>query len=188
MISDDRKLYWPQPDAPAPRCRDLRLVDETPGRNIANATRWHAQGSDVNFASTPCTRQPGRIARHESRYRRTGPPTDRTQSLSPLFSWMTTTPPRAFGRLRTRPGAHLGPAQVIGMVGSAPSPFRRRLRWRSRPAGRHRRGSRWASCPRCRGDQRRGRRGAHPSSASLRRASSRGKNRRRDSGNFSAIL
>ena len=25
------------------------------------------------------------------------PATDRTQSLRPLFSWMTSTPPRAFG-------------------------------------------------------------------------------------------
>src|ERR1700721_670160 len=48
------------------------------------------------------------------------PATDRTQSLSPLFSWMTSTPPRALGA-----SAHAacrppwGPAQVIGVVLSA---------------------------------------------------------------------
>src|SRR2546423_14303555 len=48
------------------------------------------------------------------------PATDRTQSLRPLFSWMTRMPPLAFGA-----SAHAacswpcGPGQVIGLVGSA---------------------------------------------------------------------
>src|ERR1700748_1522454 len=48
------------------------------------------------------------------------PATERTQSVRPLFSWMTRMPPFAFGA-----SAHAacswpwGPAQVIGAVGSA---------------------------------------------------------------------
>ena len=47
------------------------------------------------------------------------PATERTQSLRPLFSWMTSTAP--FGCLRRRPtracSSPAGPAQVIGSVG-----------------------------------------------------------------------
>src|SRR3954447_5711862 len=48
------------------------------------------------------------------------PATERTQSLSPLFSWMTSTPPRAFGACaHAACSSPRGPAQVIGAVGSA---------------------------------------------------------------------
>src|ERR1700742_998695 len=48
------------------------------------------------------------------------PATDRTQSLSPLFSWMISTPPRAFGAsAHAACSSPCGPAQVIGAVGSA---------------------------------------------------------------------
>ena len=50
------------------------------------------------------------------------PATDRVQSLRPLFSWMTSTPPRAFGAsAQAACSSPCGPAQVIGVVGSAPS-------------------------------------------------------------------
>ena len=50
------------------------------------------------------------------------PATDRVQSLRPLFSWMTSTPPRAFGAsAQAACSSPCGPAQVIGDVGSAPS-------------------------------------------------------------------
>src|SRR6185369_16520750 len=46
--------------------------------------------------------------------------TDRTQSLRPLFSWMTSTPPRAFGAsAHAAASSPCGPAQVIGAVGNA---------------------------------------------------------------------
>ncbi len=52
------------------------------------------------------------------------PATDRTQSLRPLFSWMTSTPPRAFGAsAHAACSSPCGPAQVIGVVGSACSPI-----------------------------------------------------------------
>src|ERR1700742_3311551 len=48
------------------------------------------------------------------------PATDRTQSLRPLFSWMTRMPPRAFGAsAHAACSSPCGPAQVIGVVGSA---------------------------------------------------------------------
>ena len=48
------------------------------------------------------------------------PATERTQSLRPLFSWMTSTPPRAFGAsAHAACSSPCGPAQVIGVVGSA---------------------------------------------------------------------
>src|SRR5258705_11696436 len=48
------------------------------------------------------------------------PGKDRTQSLSPLFSWMIGTPPRAFGAsAHAACSSPCGPAQVIGAVGSA---------------------------------------------------------------------
>ena len=78
------------------------------------------------------------------------PATDRTQSLRPLFSWMTSTPPRAFGAsAHAACSSPCGPAQVIGVVVSALSDPRRcarsrwQLRWRS-PAR-----SRWACCFGC---------------------------------------
>src|ERR1700752_1774244 len=48
------------------------------------------------------------------------PATDRTQSLRPLFSWMTKMPPRAFGAsAQAACSSPCGPAQVVGVVGSA---------------------------------------------------------------------
>src|SRR6185312_181000 len=48
------------------------------------------------------------------------PATDRTQSLRPLFSWMTKMPPRAFGAsAHAACSSPCGPAHVIGVVGSA---------------------------------------------------------------------
>src|SRR5882762_5598859 len=50
------------------------------------------------------------------------PPTDRTQSLRPLFSWMTSTAPRALGAsAHAASSSPCGPAQVIGVVVSAVS-------------------------------------------------------------------
>src|SRR6476661_7829366 len=50
------------------------------------------------------------------------PATERTQSLRPLFSWMTSTPPRAFGAsAHAAASSPCGPAQVIGAVGNAVS-------------------------------------------------------------------
>src|SRR4029450_10525971 len=48
------------------------------------------------------------------------PATDRTQSLRPLFSWMTRMPPRAFGAsAQAACSSPCGPAHVIGEVGNA---------------------------------------------------------------------
>ena len=48
------------------------------------------------------------------------PATERTQSLSPLFSWITSTPPRASGAsAHAACSSPCGPAQVIGAVGRA---------------------------------------------------------------------
>src|SRR6185437_4289280 len=48
------------------------------------------------------------------------PATDRTQSLRPLFSWMTRMPPLAFGAsAHAACSSPFGAAQVIGLVGSA---------------------------------------------------------------------
>ncbi|MDT5016702.1 MAG: hypothetical protein QOD39_2862 [Mycobacterium sp.] len=45
------------------------------------------------------------------------PATDRTQSFSPLFSWITSTPPRALGAsAHAACSSPSGPAQVIGFV------------------------------------------------------------------------
>src|SRR6267154_3032570 len=50
------------------------------------------------------------------------PATDRTQSLRPLFSWMTSTAPRALGAsAHAASSSPCGPAQVIGLVVSAVS-------------------------------------------------------------------
>src|SRR3954462_4408066 len=50
------------------------------------------------------------------------PATERTQSLRPLFSWMTSTPPRAFCASTHAPASSpCGPAQVTGAVGNAAS-------------------------------------------------------------------
>ena len=47
------------------------------------------------------------------------PATDRIQSLRPLFSWMTSTPPRGFGAsAHAACSSPRGPAQVIGAVGT----------------------------------------------------------------------
>src|SRR5690349_14135135 len=48
------------------------------------------------------------------------PATERTQSLSPLFSWITKTPPRGCGAAAQAPWSWPdGPAQVTGAVGNA---------------------------------------------------------------------
>src|SRR5258708_37108448 len=48
------------------------------------------------------------------------PATDRTQSLRPLFSWMTSTPPRALGApAHAACRSPCGPGQVIPVVVSA---------------------------------------------------------------------
>jgi hypothetical protein len=49
------------------------------------------------------------------------PATDLVQSLRPLFSWMTSTPPRASGAsAHAACSSPWGPAQVIGVVDRAP--------------------------------------------------------------------
>ena len=68
------------------------------------------------------------------------PATDRTQSLRPLFSWMTSTPPRAFGAsAHAAWSSPCGPAQVIGVVVSACVHPRRLALDGGSPGGGHRR-------------------------------------------------
>ena len=97
------------------------------------------------------------------------PATDRTQSLRPLFSWMTSTPPRGFGAsahaacsspLRSGPGDRRGrqrpcPIPAVGCLAAGALEV-------AVPVRRGRRFGRGLLLLAAGGDQRGCRRGAHP--------------------------